>query len=426
MGGKLTPKAELLAVMNAWEAAGRSKIKASVALGMNYSTYNNRFYEAKRRNINPGDILPLEPEPERVEPFVPKPTEKLELEQRQKDEITRLKRELADAYRLMGTSRLVREAVLGLTAEPIRPPDIKLPKRVGKALPEAVILHLSDLQWGEVVRLETMGGINSFNMEIAARRLYKVFQATIELMTKHWTGPPPCRLIVLLGGDLISGDIHEELRKTNELQSMPTCMDILRHLVLGFGLLLKELPCDIEVISVPGNHGRTTLKPESKLYVDTNYDTLIADVLEWHYKITNEKRIKFTRPESGDALFKVFGWQGWLSHGDRIGTKGGKGFVGPSAPIARGMKLVTDEHAAQRIFIDWIFIGHYHTRLMLEHGYANGCLPGPSEYSRDLRSRPKPASQNYFQVHPERGIVAERQIQCGDPSEGTIYQPRSQ
>jgi len=31
-------------------------------------------------------------------------------------------------------------------------------------------------------------------------------------------------------------------------------------------------------------------------------------MLEWHFVAKGEKRITFVRPESGDALFKVFDW----------------------------------------------------------------------------------------------------------------------
>jgi hypothetical protein len=343
---------------------------------------------------------------------------------RARDENSRLKARLDEALRNATSWGTIREQLFQLTANPIQTHDVPMPKQSkGKHLAEAVILHLSDLHWGEVIDEHVMAGQNRYNMVIASWRLTRCFQTTIDLMTKHWprTGEPPSHLILMLGGDLISGDIHDELKKTNELQSIPTMVDCIKHLALGISMLLDSLPCPITIYSVPGNHGRTTFKPECKTYVDTNYDTLIADMLEWHFVAKGEKRLTFVRPQSGDALFKVFGHQIFLTHGDRIGSRGGQGFIGPAATIARGMKKVVDEYAAMKVFIDYIFLGHFHTSLKLEYGYANGSLPGPSEYSRDLRSRPHGATQNYFTIHPERGITSWREIQVGRPDEGLIY-----
>jgi hypothetical protein len=288
---------------------------------------------------------------------------------------------------------------------------------------EAAVLHLSDIHWGEIISEEALGGLNKYDTGIAGWRLLRCFQAAADLCTKHWSGPPIARFYLILGGDMFSGDIHFELEKTNEAPMPRPVKQLLHHLVTAIQSLLTSLPCEVVVISVPGNHSRTTKKPEAKRLVASNYDSLLSDLLEWHFKtVLREKRISFFRPESGDALFKIFNWQ-WLAvHGDRIGSRGGQGFIGPAATIARGMKKLVDAYAASKVFIDHMLVAHFHTALELEHGTSNGCLCGPNEYSTiELRARPKPATQNFFQVHPDRGITLTRKIQVGHPSEGSLY-----
>lgn len=340
-----------------------------------------------------------------------------------RDDSSRLRRELDAAHRELNEARAFRANILNLSAEPIEPADVPWPKRSGKAQAEAAVLHLSDLHWGEVISKDELGGLNSFSSEIAAKRLARCFSAFIDLITKHWTGPAPCRVIVILGGDLFSGDIHEELVKTNDNPMPLVVKDLLGNLVACLNVLADAVKCPIDVYSVDGNHGRLTRKPEAKRHALTNYDSLVADLLEGHFKVVqNSRRFNFYRPDSGDAVFKVFDWQLLVTHGDRIGSRGGQGFIGPAATIARGMKKIVDEYAASRVFIDWIFVGHFHTALRLEHGYANGCLCGPSEYSaKTLRARPAPATQNFFVIHPERGITQHREIQVGAPDEGSLY-----
>lgn len=345
--------------------------------------------------------------------------------QRVRDEVSRLRSEMARLRRELVEARDLRAKVLNLTQEPVNPiaiPALK-PQRA-KNLSEAVILHLSDVHWGEVISSDELGGLNKYDTTIAGWRLLRCFQTAADLSTKHWSGPPVARFFLIFGGDMFGGDIHLELAKTNEEPMPRPVKELLVYVVRAIQILLDQLPCEIVVISVPGNHGRITLKPQAKQYVATNFDALLADLVEWHFKsVIKEKRVSFFRPESGDALFDVFGHKFLATHGDRIGSKGGQGFIGPAATIARGMKKIVDEYAASRVFIEQMFVGHFHTALRLEHGFSNGCLCGPNEYSaKMLRARPKPATQNFFQVHPERGITVYREIQVGHPDEGSLYQ----
>lgn len=313
-----------------------------------------------------------------------------------------------------------RSAVLGLQ-EPLEPIAFG-GSAPGESQAETIIVFLSDLQWGEVVDLAAMDGINSFNIEIGGARLKRFFEGVVELATKHWPGKPPERLILILGGDLISGDIHLELQKTNALSSIPAVRDLVAHLVGGVSLLLKKLKCPIDVISVPGNHGRSTLKPEAKNAVATSYDTLVSDFLELQF--VKEPRVTFFVPASGDALFSVYGFQVLATHGDKIGSRGGAGFVGPAATVARGFKKLVAEYGAIGIHLDLILIGHFHTALELDEGIVNSSLVGPNEYARVNRFRPKPATQLFLSLHPRRGVTQVRRIQVGDASEGSIYAPR--
>jgi hypothetical protein len=227
-----------------------------------------------------------------------------------------------------------------------------------------------------------------------------------------------------LGGDLISGEIHEELSKTNDLMSIPAVRELATHLISGIDLLLRSFACEVRVISVPGNHGRATKKPESKNFVMTSYDTLTAWLVESWFTAKGTKRITFTAPASGDAVVDICGWRFLFTHGDRIGSRGGMGMVGPAATVSRGMQRLIQDYAAEGTVIDHIMIGHFHSPMELEQGIVNGCLSGPSEYSRSGRMRPHPASQWMISVHPEHGICRRWKIGVGVPEEGTIYKGR--
>lgn len=343
-------------------------------------------------------------------------------EARAKQELDRLKREHREAVLRAVAAEDLRAGVFGLIDPPLEPLSFQPAKPSLHPSPETIIVDLSDWHYGEVISYAEMDGVNSYNPQIAGARAERCFQAILDLATKHWAGPPPERLIILLGGDMISGEIHEELKKTNGLMAIPAVREVVKYLRAGVQMLHDHLSCPIDIISIAGNHGRNTLKPETKGRAVNSYDLIVSDFLEMQLKSTvDTDRVKFYAPASPDAVFSVYGWNFLNTHGDNIGSRGGQGFVGVAATAARGMKKLVMDYAARGITVHYIIINHFHTALQLEEGFVNGCLPGPSEFSRDGRYRPRPASQLFLAVHPRRGISQYRFINVGDPSEGSLY-----
>lgn len=335
---------------------------------------------------------------------------------RMRDEIARLRRELDEAHRSLNQRDDLREAVFGL-AEPINPRDFELRLRGGEGAAEIPLLFTSDFQWGETIDMNEMGGLNIFNRSVASARYRRLIERTIELCTVHHAGEKPPGIYYVRGGDAISGEIHDELERTNDLMSGPALMDLAEHEAWGIGQLAEEFGRVI-VISVPGNHDRSTKKPSTKGYVATSFDSIISWHLEAHFRA--DPRVTFLTPKEPDALFRIYNTTFLVSHGDQIGGGGGQGFIGPAASITRGMKKVSDYYASIDVPIDCILVGHFHTSLKLEYGFSNGCLPGYSEFARKFRMRPKPPTQWLLHVHPKRGIVSQREVMVGAAGEGLL------
>lgn len=343
---------------------------------------------------------------------------------RQQNEITALRKDRTKLLDELNTARDLRGNVLGLASEPL---DIRpIPKmKHGKKMAETAVLCISDVHMGEVVNLEQMDGVNSYDQHIATARLQRLFAKTGELLTDHYKGPPLERLVVWVGGDMITGEIHEELAKTNDMNNFPAVKRVAEITVAGIKHLRDVMPStQIEVISTPGNHGRTARKPEAKLYAIDSLDTLTADFIELGLK-TAGIDVPVYRPRSGDMLIDVGGRNVLFTHGDRIGSRGGQGFVGAAATVARGFKKITGEYASRGTILDWIVIGHFHVDLKLEEGFVNPSVIGPTEYGRDARFKPHPAGQRLFLMHPRHGITLDRVINLGEPEEGSIYKEKA-
>lgn len=264
-------------------------------------------------------------------------------------------------------------------------------------------LFTSDFQLGEVVRAaETEHGYG-YDSETFRRRYRYMIDTTIYLSLEHggkdWTYPG---LIYCRGGDTISGGIHEELAETDDLSPIEAVEVAFEEEAAGIAKLVDAFGrVDVKDCG-GGNHDRTSKKPRSK-GAYKNFDHLVSFMLQWHFR--NEPRVTFQTTESMDVVFPIYGRNHLLTHGDRIGSRGGQGFIGPAATIMRGAQKVIQEQAALGRHIHMVMMGHFHTPLWMDWLIVNGSMPGYSEFAKMNRMRPHPPQQFLFYSHEKRGIV---------------------
>lgn len=333
-------------------------------------------------------------------------------EAKEKERLTRQNKALGDelrsARKRISSLENIRENLFGLVSTPLNPPRWMTEPRINDGFPGDPILNTSDFQYGEVIRPGELQGINAYNPEIARKRYFALIDKTIYLTQEYQVAPRYNGITVLRNGDALSGNIHKELRETNSGNALRQMHECTEMEIAGLEKLSEHFP-SVAVYSTPGNHGRDTEKPQSKHYAENNYEYWMALNIERHFK--NNPKFKFYLPESGDALFQLHGWTFLATHGDRIGSRGGTGFIGPSATVARGMQRLRQYYMQLNVPIDYVLVGHFHNAIELEYGFGNGTLAGFSEYARDGRFIPRPASQWLLFVHPKYGISQRWQIQ---------------
>ncbi len=268
----------------------------------------------------------------------------------------------------------------------------------------------SDLHYGETVDEEQTNGLNVYNKNIAKKRLFRLYDTTCDLAFNHM-GKADTKypgIIVCLGGDMIGGDIHEELMATNDRtpqQAVNDLTDILasgiEHMATKFGRAY--------VVGVVGNHGRSTHKPRMKGRVFTNYDWSIYCNLARHFK--KERHIQIDVPNTADAHFTSYGTRYMLTHGDSLGVKGGDGIIGAIGPIMRGSIKVGNQQSQIGQDFDTLILCHWHQMLWLPNVIVNNALKGFDEYANlQLRAPYSRPSQALWFNHPEHGITARWEI----------------
>lgn len=340
---------------------------------------------------------------------------------RLRDDVKTLRSSLADTERRAAHAEAYRFSILGLVDEPLQPRLILPDQKVRRPGGRTVILHLTDLHGGEVVQLEQMDGANSYNEAISDRRLDRYFNTAADLMTENWSGAPPEKIILALGGDMVSGSIHPELDQTNWGYVPVTVKRLAERLSGGVALLSNRVQVPVEVYSVPGNHGRQTIKPMSKGRAQTSWDLLVSDFMEACCKSAGLEDVTFYSTQSPDAYFSTYGYHWLLNHGDTTGSKGGQGYIGAAATIIRGHRKLMDTAWRSGRPVHYLLTGHLHTTLRTPFGFAGGSLVGYNEFARDLRLDPEPAKQNMLVVHSQLGVIGMNEIYVGSPEEGTHY-----
>lgn len=314
-------------------------------------------------------------------------------------------RELAEAEHLVGQLAGVRDTQFAV------PEWLLLPgsERRGRSVIGCLV---SDVHDGEVINAEEINGINAFDPDICERRMHRYYSAVCTI-GQRWADDTDCRGVLLaLAGDLMSGDIHEELRITNALTSQEQCIHATSVHVAGMRMLLETYG-KIHVVGVPGNHGRSTHKPTAKLYARLSYDILILAMIASHF--VDDSRVTFQYGAAKDQMTPVFGRTVFTTHGDKIGTKGGMGFAGPVLPIVRGSKKIEAQQAGIGRRPDLIQFGHYHTTANPGNILANGSVPGYSEYADDLRAVVEPPQQWAYLLHDKWWMRERMPIQLEDP-----------
>lgn len=322
--------------------------------------------------------------------------------------IARLEKELRDANEQIGLQDMIRDVMgtarLGL--DNIDPPAWTL-KPVSADVPGVPMLFLSDFHWGEVVKPAQINYVNDFNLSIAQARLKHTTEKAVHLLNVL---DPKMRypgIVCALGGDMISGNIHEELMATNQLNTMPTVLDLYEHMITALKTLADTFG-NVFVPCVGGNHGRDTKKTWSKDRNHTSFDWLLYQFLARHFAA--DKRFTFYIPEGSDALFKLYNTRFLLTHGDQF--KAGDSIIGPIGPLTRGaQKKQTRNQAVDQEF-DVMMAGHWHQYIFLNYLLVNGSLKGYDEYAAQGNFRFEPPRQALVTVHPDYDINWAMPVRC--------------
>lgn len=402
----------LKAIATAYNAAEGNEHKAAQALDITRPTV--RHHLAHIREVHP-EWLKAWPTatggPKKAERTLDEDVALTRAQQNEKFSAGRLRDALKEMARLQDELNDLRWA----STASFKPAEWTLRgPRKGAKSEHTPSLLTSDFQAGEVIRAEETEAGYGYDSDTFRRRYRMLIQTTIDLSFNHvgagWSYPG---IIYERGGDAISGGIHEELADTDDMTPIEAVQCVfeeeaagIKHLADAFGKV------DVKSPDAAGNHDRNTHKPRSKNAAGHSYDLMISFMLQREFR--NDPRVTFQTSRSFDVLYPIYDKRILLTHGDRIGSRGGQGFIGPAATMLRGAQKVIAEQAALGRHVDQVRVGHFHTPIVYDFLIGNGCLPGYSEYAKAFRMRPTDPQQFLLFHHPRRGVVDIRPINLRD------------
>lgn len=383
-----------------------NRTDAARDIGINLRTVFNYIKEFE--TSHPPEIQHATPvtnarEPERI-PDCKNCLEKERLERAVKE----LQSELSNYRSEKLTNEDVKEYIIGLSNEKIPVPRWSIDPNRNKStvIPS---LMISDTHCAEVVYPDQVFGVNKYNMEICGERMQRLCENTIELLSTHINADYP-GICICLNGDLVSGDIHDELSITNDAPIMPAVLHMLGLLETFLQTMLDNFDSVMVKATAGGNHSRTTKKIPSKNKAYTNFDWLIYQFLRKHFESVNENRIHFDISDGDDIQFDLFNHRYRMTHGDQF--RGGQGFVGPFAPITRNDKKKRSAADTYGMGYDTLLIGHFHTLMFLPKVIVNSSVIGYSEYAINNNFEYEPAQQALWLTHKDRGITGRYPVFC--------------
>ena len=295
-----------------------------------------------------------------------------------------------------------------ILAQDLHPPTWLAPAKPKKSSATLVVM-LSDTHFDEVVVPEEVDFLNAYNRTIATMRLQKWTENIIKVSRHYLSGVTYDGVFLILGGDIFSGDIHEELHDTNADTMLGSLLYWSEQLTASISLLAEEFG-KVHITSVVGNHGRTTRKPRMKLRVKTNYDWLVTKMIERYFE--KDKRVTFQIPEGADSLVSIYGYGQLITHGDQASGGGGIGGIWP--PIMRLKARKAQRYLATGSNFQTMWCGHWHQLVQTPSLIINGSLKGVDEYAFINNFSFEQPQQALAVITPERGITIQAPIFCAD------------
>jgi DNA-binding XRE family transcriptional regulator len=289
---------------------------------------------------------------------------------------------------------------------PISPlPPANRPRTAGK-VEEHLVMHLSDGHHDNIVLPTDCGGLETYNFPISMRRAEEYVDTVIQwsqrTLKDSFTFPT---LTVFAYGDHTSGEIHGAVHRSQFKNQFKNTFAIGQLHALMFRDLAPYFDT-VNVIYVPGNHGRRSAKKNYHGAHD-NWDYMVAEVARMH--CADLENVCFEIPDTFTINVDIAGVGFCIFHGDDIKSSMGIPWYGLQRKQNRVCALQTVQHG---IPIKYYCCGHFHRPATISelNGelFVNGAWIASDAYVYNSFAGYTEPTQFFHAVNPRRKRVTWR------------------
>lgn len=262
----------------------------------------------------------------------------------------------------------------------------------------SVVLHVTDAHYGAIQDEDEIEGFGKYSPEISRERQYGFVRDVLDWTTLHRTvySIPEARFLVT--GDLISGDIHDELRVTNAFPAPRQAVEageILAHQAALAAPHFEHVELDI---ITDDNHGRLTRKPQAKEAGFNNWMYVTASIAQ--KLLTKHKNVVVNIWPMSQKVVNVNGRRYLLTHGHDVMGWAGFPYYGIERRTAReALKRMNGPDLTK---FDKIIMGHWHAPLEHPYYWIGGSVSGTDAYDHKNGRQSEPQQLSWM-VHPKWG-----------------------
>ena len=275
----------------------------------------------------------------------------------------------------------------------IRPQPLRFSLEKGDSKKKVTeVWHWTDWHIGEVVLPDEIENLNSFNYEVAKSRVSTFVRKSLDWTRLHRNNYTVDELVIICTGDMISGDIHDELTRTNEFPLPEQCLkagQLIAEAVAAAAPCFKRVR--VEYICAD-NHSRLTKKPQAKQAGINSVNYLVGKISQLMLK--EHRNVRFNLYPVVYQLVKVQDMKYLCCHGNNIRSFG-------SIPRAGMQKLVGQEAFYRMkkdtdLYFDKLLLGHYHSASFDQTTIMGSSLSGVNEYDRNCGRMGMPSQTAWF------------------------------
>jgi transcriptional regulator with XRE-family HTH domain len=272
-----------------------------------------------------------------------------------------------------------------------------------KRIEEHLVMHISDGHHDQIVTPNECGGLEAYDFPVSICRAENyvdtVLKWTQETLAPTFKFP---ELTILAYGDHTSGEIHGHVNRSYFRNQFKNSAAIGQLHALMYRDLAPYFD-NINVVYVPGNHGRRSIKKNYHGAHD-NWDYLVATTADLYCR--DLENVHFTIPDAFSINLDIAGIGFCIFHGDDVRSQLGIPWYGLERRQRRIMAMNKLQGGPP---VRYYCCGHFHragcTTELDGELMMNGTWVGTDAYAYNAFSGFSEPTQMIHGVSPSRGVT---------------------